>query len=74
MVTLMVLIRVIYRWKPAKAFAALNTAVGPVVDGLTASVDRMWQRLRSPEQLSVGGKLAIALLTLAAVRFALDIF
>ena len=45
MVTLMLLIRVIYRWKPLGALAALNTAVGPVVEGLTASVDRAWRRL-----------------------------
>ena len=74
MVTLMVLIRVIYRWRPVKVLAGLNTAVEPVVDGLTSSVDRVWQRLRSSEQLSARGKLAISLLALAAVRFALNIF
>ena len=73
MVVLLILIRLICRWRPVKVLAGLDVAAKHVVNGLTNVVDRLWARVNNSRRLSARGKLLLILALLMTARFIINI-
>ena len=70
MVALLIVIRVICRWRPVPVLALFDQAGRPLVDKALRCVDRIWRRIVPNRPLSPIRLLVVAWLVVSALRLA----
>ncbi len=65
---MLVIVRVLRRWRPNSLLVAIDNAGAPLVNWLTTKANALCGKMQNRRQLSVRGQLALVLVLLMALR------